>query len=285
MESPDRSEDVMVMSNIPFSSRSGSVTPYTYLFGPDQRDGETHISEDVVDIGMEPCEFPIERIAAEPEHEERFTPKFGKLEAFFGFLAIGFYVSDVGTDIWMAVKYFMGGQLLHGSVTVVLIVVPSLVMCGLGLTWYVLDYQKEQMALVEAKHDTDPCMLGRVRELLTPAYLWPIRFTVTLLQFGMIIRISEYLNSVFKFMHTNTKENEEKKEGHKRKKIYYWRAMCQDVNVCLLQLFESFLESVPQLTWQLYVWITLKPEEDVLGCKHGESMHLYFSSSRFRHGI
>ncbi|XP_046374745.2 XK-related protein 6-like [Haliotis rufescens] len=251
MEAPDRSEDPMVMSNIPLSSRNKAVTPYTYLFGPESKE----TADDTVDIGMSYVAPPIGRMAAEPTKEEKFASEFGKVGAVFGFIGILFYVFDVGSDIQMAVMYFIGGELLYGSVTLVLIVVPSLVICVLGLIWYAVDYDKEQKALDEAKRDEDPSMLGKVKELLTPAYLWPIRVIVTLLQFGMVFRIYEYLKSGRKFMET---------KGPK-KKVYYWRVMCQDVNVCLLQLFESFLESSPQLTWQLYVWITLKPEEDVVG--------------------
>ena len=39
----------------------------------------------------------------------------------------------------------------------------------------------------------------------------------------------------------------------------------EDVDNCLLRLFESFLESAPQLTWQLYITITTKPEDNVIG--------------------
>ena len=45
-------------------------------------------------------------------------------------------------------------------------------------------------------------------------------------------------------------------------KHYYWQMLVDDVDACLLRLFECFLESAPQLMWQLYIWVTLKPHED-----------------------
>ena len=41
----------------------------------------------------------------------------------------------------------------------------------------------------------------------------------------------------------------------------------EDVDSCLLRLFESFLEAAPQLTWQLYIMIYKKPEKDTIGSK------------------
>ncbi|XP_071117510.1 XK-related protein 6-like [Haliotis cracherodii] len=222
------------------------------------------ISHDSRDMGVVRAGVPETPSSSTPLHtnlkfptkqKNTFHYEFGLYELLIGLGSIILYFGDFGTDIWLVVKYFIKGEIFYGSVSLVLTAGPSVVTCGLGLTWYVLDYKREKEALTEARRDKDPSKLEKVNEKITPGYQWALRFIMTALQFGPVIRISEYIYNGWMFM---------KSEG-KLKKHYYWLMLYEDVDACLLRLFESFLESAPQLTWQLYVWIMLKPEEDVVG--------------------
>ena len=61
--------------------------------------------------------------------------------------------------------------------------------------------------------------------------------------------------------------SQSKKLTERERRRYYRFMLYEDVDSCLLRLFESFLEAAPQLTWQLYIVIVLKPKEDVVGSK------------------
>ena len=63
-----------------------------------------------------------------------------------------------------------------------------------------------------------------------------------------------------------------RKLDEKTRRRFHWWMLYEDVDNCLLRLFESFLESAPQLVWQLYIAIITKPEENVIG---SEFVYLY----------
>lgn len=58
-----------------------------------------------------------------------------------------------------------------------------------------------------------------------------------------------------------------KKLTEKQRNRYYHFMIYEDVDSCLLRLFESFLEAAPQLSWQLYIAMVLKESEDAIGSK------------------
>ena len=72
-----------------------------------------------------------------------------------------------------------------------------------------------------------------------------------------MIRTVEYL-------HYGCKSRSRKLDEKSRRRFHWWM-LYEDVDNCLLRLFESFLESAPQLVWQLYITIITKPEENVIG--------------------
>ena len=72
-----------------------------------------------------------------------------------------------------------------------------------------------------------------------------------------MIRTVEYL-------HYGCKSRSRKLDEKSRRRFHWWM-LYEDVDNCLLRLFESFLESAPQLVWQLYITVITKPEENVIG--------------------
>ena len=59
-----------------------------------------------------------------------------------------------------------------------------------------------------------------------------------------------------------------KKFDEKQRRRFHWWMLYEEVDNCLLRLFECFLESAPQLAWQLYILMYEPPTEDAIGSKY-----------------
>ncbi|XP_076462470.1 XK-related protein 6-like [Babylonia areolata] len=176
---------------------------------------------------------------------------FSWFDILIGVTSIIIYFVDIASDIKMAVDYFLDLDWMYGSVTTALIVGPSLVTCCFGLHWYIIDYKTEKKVISKNKNK------NKNINHMTPSYVWFFRFFFTALQFGPVVRTIEYL-------HYGCMSRSQKIDDKSRRRFHWWM-LYEDVDNCLLRLFESFLESAPQLTWQLYITITLKPEDNAIG--------------------
>lgn len=174
---------------------------------------------------------------------------FGWFDILIAIGSIFIYIADIVTDTKLAVDYFLQKRLFYGAVTTVLVVGPSLVTCCFGLHWYIIDYRTEKRVISKSKE-----LKGHV--IATPGGIWFCRFFFTVLQFGPVVRTSEYLYYGCKSRSKHLTEKE--------KRRYHWWMLYEDVDNCLLRLFESFIESAPQLCWQLYIFIYTKPSEDIV---------------------
>uniref|UniRef100_A0A2C9L4Q6 XK-related protein n=1 Tax=Biomphalaria glabrata TaxID=6526 RepID=A0A2C9L4Q6_BIOGL len=186
------------------------------------------------------------------KNSETFEPpvKFGWFDMLIGILSIAVFLVDIGTDIELAAHYFRDKSFRYGIVTAALIIIPSLITCLLGLHWYIIDYRKEKQVVEKLKRN-------KRKPYKIPTYIWFLRIFFTLLMFGPVVRVVEYLYCGVK--------SQNKRLTPKERKRFYRFMMYEDVDSCLLRIFESFLESAPQLTWQLYIAIESKPKEDAVG--------------------
>jgi hypothetical protein len=66
------------------------------------------------------------------------------------------------------------------------------------------------------------------------------------------------------YLHYGVKSRSSKFDEKQRKRFHWWM-LYEEVDNCLLRLFECFLESAPQLVWQLYIVIITKPEDNAIG--------------------
>ncbi|KAH9492510.1 XK- protein 6 [Bulinus truncatus] len=167
------------------------------------------------------------------KNSEKFEPavKFNWFDMLIGILSIAVFLVDIGTDIELAAHYFREKSLRYGIVTAALIVIPSLITCFLGLHWYIIDYKKEKQVVEKLKRNK---------------------------------RKPYKIPKVVEYLYCGVKSRNKKLPPKERKRFYKFM-MYEDVDSCLLRIFESFLESAPQLTWQLYIAIELKPKEDAVG--------------------
>uniref|UniRef100_A0A2C9LVW8 XK-related protein n=1 Tax=Biomphalaria glabrata TaxID=6526 RepID=A0A2C9LVW8_BIOGL len=237
----------------------GDITtsqPTSHVFPTDQADASScapknRIFSDQADLGLARGSLDqqkrkmhlFEKNLPNPKvHESK--AKFCYYDLVFGVSAIVIFLFDIVTDVMMVVHYFREKQYEYGGVTAALVAVSSMITCLLGLHWYLIDYHKEKKRTT-AEHLT-----------LTPKYVWGLRILCTLFMLGPVVRIIEYL--YYGLKSRNIKCHQEEREKYKQAMLY------KDLNSCLLRLFESFLESAPQLAWQIYISIKLKRASDTI---------------------
>lgn len=208
-------------------------------FGFDYTDMPMKIANDVAKGG-------IKRSTSE---KRDIVYKFNWFDFIISVASILIFFLDIGTDIKLAVDYLLASQWFHAAVTTALIVGPSLVTCCFGLHWYHIDYKSEQRVLAAyAKHDKSHNILK------TSSRVWFLRVFFTILPFGPVVRTVQYI--YYGCMSRSSKLDE------KQRKRFHWWMLYEEVDNCLLRLFECFLESAPQLAWQLYIVISTKSEQE-----------------------
>ena len=103
---------------------------------------------------------------------------------------------------------------------------PTLVMTGISMRWYVLDSREEGSPPITK------CQ-------------WIMRFIFLLLQLGPILRYFDSLMYGLKFrQHSNSREAQ---------KRYFQYMVYEDTDATMLRLFECFMEAAPQLVLQIYI--------------------------------
>ena len=112
------------------------------------------------------------------------------------------------------------------GLTMAFVMLPTLVMTGISMRWYVLDS----------------------REVGSPPITkcqWIMRFIFLLLQLGPILRYFDSLMYGLKFrQHSNSREAQKK---------YFQYMVYEDTDATMLRLFECFMEAAPQLVLQIYI--------------------------------
>jgi len=161
-------------------------------------------------------------------------------------ISIATYIADLVMDCVVA-YYFYHLATKHGiyhywyfGLTTVFIIMPCLTMTGFSFRWYVMD------------NDHSETKVSMTR--------WIIRLIVLFLQIAPILR---YLDSIrFGLLSRIEKCKEEKAKSpelkalHRKQRIRYYTLMVfEDADATLLRLFESFMESAPQLVLQIYILI------------------------------
>ncbi|XP_050403086.1 XK-related protein 8 isoform X2 [Patella vulgata] len=204
---------------------------------------------DKVDVAFGKGEEKLQSVS---DYYDTFEYDFNYFFLFLGIVSVIVFILDIVSDVYLAFKYFEDGHLIFGLTTTFLTAGPSFVMCCLGIHWYILDYRSEKIIIQEHQKARNCCEPAHQ----TTTCLWILRFLCTILQIGPLIRTVEYL--YYGCMSMNKKLSREEKIRYHRWMLY------EDLDACLLRLFESFLESAPQLIFQLYAWATLKPSEDVV---------------------
>lgn len=173
-----------------------------------------------------------------PGHVElrskRIEMTFDLLDAASLLFSMCSYSLDLIADIAVAIFHYLNEDYWYCGLTVAFIVLPTLITTGISLRWYIVDSQLEGSELISKKQ-------------------WILRFIFHLFQIGPVLRYYESLQYGLKFR--ETKDPEEKRR-------VYMRMIYEDADATMLRLFESFMESAPQLMLQMYILTKNYPFDD-----------------------
>ncbi|CAD5117922.1 DgyrCDS6667 [Dimorphilus gyrociliatus] len=175
----------------------------------------------------------LESSVKEPHHATLPTIRFTNCDFLISLTGILFYFFDVASDVFVAVLYFMNGKIWWFVLTVIFIVGPSLVSSAFSLYWYYVDYKKLMI-----------CGDEEIIKLEKPSKKrWFCRIFCVILQFGPVLR---YIDTIYYGCKSR------RSKGRDRLRAIDMM-LYEDVDASMLKLFECFLESAPQLVFQLYV--------------------------------
>lgn len=165
---------------------------------------------------------------------KRLDMSFSLLDAASLVFSMTSFFLDLVFDIAVACFHYLNNDYWYCGLTVAFIVIPTLVTSGVSLRWYILDSQLD---------GSEPISKGR----------WLVRLVFHIAQVGPILRYYESLQYGLKF-------RESKDEEEKRK--VYMKMIYEDADATMLRLFESFMESAPQLMLQMYIITKNYPFDD-----------------------
>ncbi|XP_051969960.1 XK-related protein 9-like isoform X1 [Xyrauchen texanus] len=141
---------------------------------------------------------------------------FTKVRWLCTIIGLIFYLGDIGSDLLLTVQYFRAGHLTWAALTLVFILSGSLCVQIFSYVWFKDDKR-------DGKEDNLPTghLIG-----------------IHVLQIGIITRYFSLLKKSFKALWFNQVQS---------------RLFDLATDLSMLRLFETFLESVPQLVLQLYI--------------------------------
>ncbi|XP_035668056.1 XK-related protein 4-like [Branchiostoma floridae] len=151
-------------------------------------------------------------------YEEEFT----YIDALFVFVGIVTFLADIVSDVVLAVRnYFLEGYYGWFAMTITFVLLPSIVLQLCSIRWYLQDRSK----------------VPESERAGVLSCLW--RGLLHFLQLGTMWRCVQALIYGFR-----------SRRDHQK---WYRKWLAEWTDVCLLRMFEAFLESAPQLVLQLYI--------------------------------
>ncbi|KAI8486399.1 PREDICTED: XK-related protein 6-like isoform X2 [Branchiostoma belcheri] len=173
--------------------------------------------------------------------EGLYEQRFSTLDVLWTVGGILTFVWDIGSDIALACMYWSKKRYYFFGFTLFFVALPSIVLQLFSLKWYLQDESRD------AEEESDD-QRGRVARKKPAILSWLWRSFLHFLQLGTIVRYIRTLKYGC--------ESQQERERYQYV-VYEW------ADVCMLRLFEAFLESAPQLTLQLYI-MAHEEEKDLL---------------------
>lgn len=165
---------------------------------------------------------------------KRLEMSFSLLDAASLVFSMSSFFLDLVTDFAVALFHYLNDDYWYCALTLAFIILPTLVTTSISLRWYIVDSKVE---------GSDPVSKTQ----------WTMRFICHVLQIGPVLRYYESLQYGLKFRDT---------EDRSERKRIYMKMIYEDADATMLRLFESFMESAPQLMLQVYIITRNYPFDD-----------------------
>ncbi|XP_004372670.1 XK-related protein 4 [Trichechus manatus latirostris] len=204
--------------------------------------------------------------------------------------AVAVYFADVGTDIWLAVDYYVRGQRWWFGLTLFFVVLGSLSVQVFSFRWFVHDFSAEDSATAAAaascpqqpgaeckpvvsggsaagEGEARPSTPQRQASNASKSNITgsnsrgatrasgihrsaSCSFCIWLLQ--SVIHILQ-LGQIWRYFHTIYLGIRSRQSGENDRWRFYWKMVYEYADVSMLHLLATFLESAPQLVLQLCI--------------------------------
>ncbi|XP_070709252.1 XK-related protein 9 [Pempheris klunzingeri] len=160
--------------------------------------------------------------------------QYTKLRWLLTIVGLFLYVLDIWTDIGLALKYYQEKHFVWTGLTLVFVLAGLLVTQIFSYSWY-----RDDMNDVLLNPEGETTISGMSKGGLAVRHLFGL---------GVFTRYYHLLKQGFRVVWatTNSYTEEERRDVHQ---ILF----CLATDLSMLKLFETFLESVPQLLLQLYI--------------------------------
>ncbi|XP_047424370.1 XK-related protein 9 [Mugil cephalus] len=162
------------------------------------------------------------------------SEQYSKLRWLLTAAGLVLYVGDMWTDIGVGLKYFQEEQYVWSGLTLMFVLSGLFVTQIFSCVWYWED-MNDPLLNPEGKLT----ILGLSKRGLAVLHVFGM---------GIFTRYYDLLTKGYRFVWSRSDSCKTEKMGHK--------LFCMAADLSMLKLFESFLESVPQLLLQLYVLLS-----------------------------
>uniref|UniRef100_A0A8B9BKW5 XK-related protein n=2 Tax=Anser TaxID=8842 RepID=A0A8B9BKW5_9AVES len=179
--------------------------------------------------------------------------------------------ADVGTDIWLAVDYYLRGQRWWFGLTLFFVLLGSLSVQVFSFRWFAHDFSTEDSTAAAAAAAAGHCP-GAESKLSNAAGSGPAgnrggrsascAFCVWLLQ--SLVHILQ-LGQVWRYFHTIYLGIRSRRSGENDRWRFYWKMVYEYADVSMLHLLATFLESAPQLVLQLCIVVQTRTLQALQG--------------------
>uniref|UniRef100_A0A8C8S6D0 XK-related protein n=1 Tax=Pelusios castaneus TaxID=367368 RepID=A0A8C8S6D0_9SAUR len=223
--------------------------------------------------------------------------------------ALAVYFADVGTDIWLAVDYYVRGQRWWFGLTLFFVLLGSLSVQVFSFRWFAHDFSTEDSAAAahcpaaeskllvssgSAAGDMDaprPCTPQRQASNASKSNATTATnssnssstsggraaksrsascaFCIWLLQ--SLIHILQ-LGQIWRYFHTIYLGIRSRRSGENDRWRFYWKMVYEYADVSMLHLLATFLESAPQLVLQLCIVVQTRTLQALQGLTAAASL-------------
>ncbi|XP_048452007.1 XK-related protein 4 isoform X1 [Rhincodon typus] len=186
--------------------------------------------------------------------------------------AVTVYFSDIGTDVWLAVDYYLHSRYWWFGLTLFFVVLGSLAVQVFSFRWFIHDFGANNGAGGRSSSPMDGKLLSSVggggetdarspqRQPSTTRTknigkgskasscsfcIWLLQSIIHILQLGQLWR---YLRTIYLGIRS-------RRSGELDHWRFYWKMVYEYADVSMLHLLATFLESAPQLVLQLCIII------------------------------